>query len=61
MESAKTKILVSQFDGNGRYQVIVNNTVPIIYHTLQGALDWVFKYYDHDNAFISIDTREAQK
>lgn len=57
MENQKTKIVVSRFDNHSRYQVIVNDTVPIIYQSLQGALDWVFNYYDHNNAFISIDTR----
>lgn len=61
MNTEKTRIIVSQFDNNSRYQVVVNGTVPIIYQSLQGALDWVFKYYNHDNALITIDTREAQK
>ena len=60
MNIEKTKILVRQFDSD-HYQVIVNNSVPIIYSGLNSALDWVFKYYDHDNALITIDTREAKK
>ena len=57
MNTEKTRIVVSQFDNGGRYQVIINDSVPIIYSCLNGALDWVFNYYNHDNAIISIDTR----
>ena len=60
MNTEKTRILVSQFDAD-HYQVIVNNSVPIIYRGLNSALDWVFNYYNYDNAVITIDTREAQK
>ena len=56
MNTEKTRIIVSQFDNGGRYQVIINDSVPIIYSCLNGALDWVFNYYNHDNAFITINT-----
>lgn len=60
MNTEKTRILVCQFDSD-HYQVIVNDSVPIIYKGLNSALDWIFRYYNHDNAFISIDTRSAKK